>query len=570
MTLLVLSPLLSLIAGAILIWALDRRVRTWTQGGLALGTILVALALLAAQRYAGATSWAFNWGVIDGLPISLVLDSAGPGGLIAPLLLVCGAATAAGVMWTLGRATQALGLSFAGLLTLLAGGSIAAWSAPGIGSVLGLGVAWLGATILQQPATAHTGRTTFGGLALLIVASGLLLGATVPQINGDPLVSSWWLAGCALLIVFGPRWAVTHGAPLLVRAPAIALGLPLLGALLLTQHALLSAAGWGPRLTLIVLLAGMAGLIGGAIHALAARTLSQAFAGQLVAQFALIAITWGTGRPEAPPMATGLLAHALVTATAIALAIGQLERATRHESFATMPPLPQPLRRAGLAYGLAAISCAGLPPLLGYALRRVVVILAAIEQPWLTPVLLAASTLLALSFAPTLAVFFRRPVFRSPIARVEQRGGGWPLLLMIALLLAGLIPDLIWQWLLGDPATPQPQLPPSGVWVSTGITALLTLIVFGLINRALRQSPATLAFTGGEPLDEEPGWALPFAGLRAFWRPLLVPDSLEGGMSRALNALRERLSGPLRVLERQYYLVVIIVSLISVLLLAAQ
>ncbi|WP_029215521.1 hypothetical protein [Kallotenue papyrolyticum] len=563
-------PIGVLLAGALVLWLLHRRVRTWTAGGLALATILLALGGLVPQLIRGPLEWSVVWGVLDGRALLLRLTADGATALLAPLVLVCGATVAGGLMWTLGRAATALTLSFVGLLLLLAGDLIVIASPPGLGSILGLGLAWLGMTVVQQPATAHVGQNSFGGLTLLLLtASAWTMAALTPDGRSTAQVG-WWLLGALPLMLLGPRWSSTRAAPLLVRAPATALGLPLLGATLLTQQALATAADWPPRLVMLVVLAGVGGLALGALNALAARTLSDAFAWQVTAQLALIAVVFGTGRPEAGPMALGLLAHAAVTTSAMALAIGQLERVTRHEAFGTMPPLPQPLRRAGLAYGLAALSCAGLPPLLGYALRRVVVVLAGLAQPWLPPLMLALSTLLALSYLPTLVVFFRRPLFRSSIRQSEQRGGGWPLLLMLGLLLAGLIPDVIWQWLLGDPAVPQAVLPGAAVWRSTAITATLTLIVFGLVNRALRRPRPVVPFSGGEPIDEEPGWALPFAALRQIWRPLLVPTDVEGPLRQVGERARRRLTRPLLVLERRYYLVIVVIGLIAVLLLAVQ
>lgn len=572
MEFLFLSPLVIVLVAALGVWAFNGRTRTFTQGLLTIAGLLLALAALVITQVSGASAAvAFVWGTLNGQPLTIRLTSAGLPGFFSLILLLCGIVTAGGLTWTLGRATRAFGLAFAGLLILVLGGLLTAYTGAALGAIAGLGVAWLGGTILQQTATAHNREATFGGLPLLLLAVVLLVYAATPQLSGGLISSDWWLLGCLVLIGLMPRWGVTPTAPLLVRAPTLALGLPMLGGYLLTSYALTTASTWTRQTTFVLLLLGVFGLVISALNALAARRLSDAFGWQLVAQLSLIAIVFGTGRPEAGPMASGLLAHTLVVTTSIALAIGQLERVARSDVLAELPPLPQPLRRAGLAYGIAALSSAGLPPLLGYNLRRVVLTVAGIEQPWLPPLLLALSTVLALSYLPTLASFFRTPAFRSPIANVEQRGGGWPLALMAGLLIGGLIPDSIWQWILGDPSMTKPLVPPFATFVSTGLIALAVLIVAGLINRALHNPRPAIQFTGGEPLDEEPGWALPFAALRRQFGPLIAPNRMPRPWPEDwLQTQRERLADPLQSLERRYYLALIVVSLIGVLLLAAQ
>ncbi|HEX6293340.1 MAG TPA: hypothetical protein VFZ66_29435 [Herpetosiphonaceae bacterium] len=564
-----LSPLLVLLAAALLVWALNDRVRAFVQGMVALGAIVVALGLaVGGQMMLPAQEpLTFVWSTLSGQPLTTRFTTGGLAGFFGPILLLSGAVTAGGLAWTLGRATRAFGLLFAGLLLLLLGGLLTAYSAPTFGALIGLGVAWLGGTIMQQVTMAHNREATFAGLPLLLGALVLFILSLTPQLLGASISAPVWLLACAALIGLAPRWAIAPTAPLLVRAPVSALGLPLLGGYLLVSYATTTAGAWSLEAGFSLLLLGVAGLIVGAVSALTARRIGDAFNWQVVAQLSLLAICFGTRQPAAGPIAAGLLAHTAVVATSIALAIGQFERVTRTDHFAALPPLPRPLRRAGIAYGLAAASAAGLPPLLGYALRRVVLLLAV--PPWLPAVLLGASALLALSFLPTLVAFFRRPAFRSPIAAVDQAGGGWPLALMCGLLLGGLVPDAIWQWMLGDPSVAQPQLPPSESLATTGLLAVLVLGLFGVINRALRYPRPIPHFTGGEPLDEEPGWTLPFAALRTSLWPLVVPDQPPGRTFGIwLREQRDRLTPPLHALERQYYLAIVVVSLISVLLLA--
>lgn len=570
MTLFPLSPLIVLLVAALLIWVINNRAHAFTQGLIALFAILVALALVVGGQTLGLgqAPLEFVWSTINGQPITASITTDGSAGFFSAILLICGAVTAGGLAWTLGRATRAFGLMFAGLLVLLVGGLLTAYSGLSFGALIGLGVVWLGGMIMQQVTMAHNREATFAGLPLLLLALALFILSLAPQINEAPLNAVAWLSACIVLIGFAPRWATAPTAPLLVRAPVSVLGLPLLGGYLLLTYASAAAASWSVQTGFSVLLLGVAGLLLGAINALTARRIGEAFSWQLVAQLSFLLVCFGTQQPAAGPIAAGLLAHTAVTGVSLALAIGQYERVTRSDRFAELPPLPRPLRRAGIAYGLAAVSAAGVPPLLGYGLRRVVLLLA-VTQPWLVPVLLGASSLLALSYLPTLVVFFRRPAFRSPIATVDQSGGGWPLALVCGLLIGGLLPDSFWQWILGDPSVPEPQIPPLDSLVTTGLLMLLVLALFGVINRALRHPRSSPLFTGGEPLDEEPGWTLPFAALRTLLSPLVVPEQPPGRMLGVwLREQRDRLTTPLQALERQYYLAIIVVSLISVLLLA--
>lgn len=578
MALLILSPLLTLLLTALLVWALNGRVRSFVQGTVALAGLVLALGLVVAMQALPALTpligdGAFVWGTLNDQPLQLSFTITDLAGFFSMILLLGGTVTAGGLAWTLGQSTRAFGLVFAGLLLLLAGGLITITSTAALGQLGGLGLAWLGGTVMQQTTTAHNREASFGGLALLLLALALLVAGTTPTLSGGSISAGLWLAGCLVLIVLLPRWGTTPTAPLLVRAPVAALGLPVLGGYLLLSYASAAAATWSAQTTFLVLLGGVTTLLVAAINALTARRFGSALSWQLVAQLALVAIAWGSGQPAAGPIAAGLLAHTIITGVSMALAVGQLERATRTDEFAALPPLPRPLRRAGLAYGLAALSCAGIPPLLGYALRRVLLLLALSSGPqlWLAPALLACSTLLALSYLPTLAAFFRRPAFRSPLTTVELRGGGWPLALMCGLLIGGLVPDQLWQLVLGDPGVTGVQLPSAAQLLSTAITAGLTLALFGLVNRALRHPQPELPFMGGEPLDEEPGWTLPLAGLRTMLRPLVLPDQLPGrALGQALQQQRERLTALRQSLERRYYLAVVVLSLISVLLLATQ
>jgi len=569
---LTLSLFVSLSTAALLVWALQNRVRTFTLGLIALFALLIALAatLSIPLIQPAQPELALTWLVIDGRPIDVRFVATSLSNFIGPIILLCGAVLAGGLTWTVGQSSRAFGLVFSGLLILVLGGLLAIYIASPLGVIVGLGMAWLGSTIMQQMFIVHNRDATIGGLPLLLAALVLLTWGATPQLAGGTIMALPWLAGCGILMFLGPRNGLTPAAPLLVRGPSLTLGLPLIGGFAFVRYAIEAADTWDETTRSLVLIVSVAAFILAAINALVAQRFGNAWTWQMLAQLSLLAICFGTGQPAAGPIATGLLAHTLVIGTSMALALGQLERVTRTDVFAALPPLPQPLRRAGLAYGLAAVSAAGFPPSLGYALRRVVLLLVP-TQPWLPPLLLGASTLLALSYLPTLVAFFRRPVFRSPLASVDQRGDIWPLALMLGLFAGGLVPDNAWQVALGDPSANTAQPPAVATWLTTAGIALCVVVLVGIINRTLRHPRAASQFIGGEALDEEPGWTLPFTALRTVVWPLVVPERQPFAVLSATVQRQRKWLSPLRqTLERRYYLAVVVVSLISVLLLAMQ
>lgn len=554
---LALGPIVVLLLGALLIAMLSVRVRQSLLGRGAQVCCAITLGWLAAAQQIGATA-AVPWLAAGGRTLDVEVASSGSL-LLGSLLLVCGVVTAGAIAAGLGNTRHAYGMIHCGLLVLLAGGLLAISGLPPAASLLGIGLSWLGGTIMQQAGSEHPRWFRGAGLAVVALATALLALGAAPQLAGQPIAAAPWLAGCCVLLALGPAWGTTPAAPLLVRAPSIVLGPPALGGVLLgvaTTQAL------GEALSLALLLFGVAATLLGAWNALTATHMSAAFAWQTTAQLGLLAIVFGTGRPEAGPMASGLLAHALVAGTAAALVVGLLERAGGSDALASLPPLPRPMLRAGLAYGLAAASMVGLPPLLGFNLRQVVLVLARLSLSWLAPVLLAGATLLALSYLPALAACFRRPTIAVPAGRA-QRGAGWPLLLMLGLLAGGLLPQTLWQRALGDPGAAQAGLPPLGSllagWAPTLLLALLVLMVV----RLNRGHPGTY-FAGGEAPDEETGWALPFTALRDAVKPPAA-ERFAGLPQRAGTFLPR-----LRAWERRRYLHVAVAGLLVLIVLALQ
>ena len=549
-------PILILLIGALLIALLSARARPALPGLGAMACCALSLGALLAAYQSGASA-AVPWLVSGGRTLEILVAS-GDGLMLGSLLLLCGMATA-GTMAGSAGITRAYGELHCGLLVLLAGGLLVITGLPAVASLLGLGLAWLGGLIMQLAGSRDTQRFRAGGLAIVALATALLALGAAPQLAGTPVAGVPWAAGCCVLIALGPVWGTTPAAPVLIRAPIAALGLPALGGVLLLK--LVAIGTPSEALTLALLLFGVATTTIGAWNAVTATRMSDTFAWQTTALLGTLALVFGTGRPEAGPMANGLLAHTLVVGTAAALVIGLLERASGADALAALPPLPRPMVPAGLAYGLAAASAIGLPPLLGFSLRQVVLVLAQLSRPWLAPVLLAGSTLLALSYLPALVACFRRPALAMPPARAE-RGSGWPLLLMLGLLAGGLVPQTLWQRALGDPGAARAGVPPLASLLAASIPTLLLLLLLAAVVWLCRGRPA-IPFAGGEPLDQEPGWALPFAALRNAARP--------AGIERFGGWLPLRAHGvdlKLHAWQRRHYLAVAVAGLLVVVWLA--
>jgi multicomponent Na+:H+ antiporter subunit A len=340
-------------------------------------------------------------------------------------------------------------------------------------------------------------------LGTLVLGGAITIGShSAPGVVGGLLVAA---AGSVLML----RANTERRTHVLTEAPLLAFGPPMLVAYIFVDYATAMQAQWSPLLTGSVLWCGLAMLTVATVGAVTAARLPTALRWQTLAQWALLPVVFGTGQPAAGPIAAGLLAHTIATTTALGLALGLLAHAAAGDDRIATLRLTQPLGRAGTAYALAAASSAGVPPLLGYALRRVVVLLAA-PLPWLAPLLIALSSLLTLSYMPALLLFWRS-TRHSPLA-ARHAPGTWPLALMLALLAAGAVPDIVWQWLLGDPSVTGPHPPPIGALVQTAITGVIVVLVALLARRALRRRMSAAQHA-------EDAWALPFGALRAVLRP---------------------------------------------------
>jgi hypothetical protein len=229
-----------------------------------------------------------------------------------------------------------------------------------------------------------------------------------------------------------------------------------------------------------------------------------------------------------------------------------------------------PLRRAGLAYALAAASAAGLPLTLGFTVRRALSTMAGAQA--VHALLLVGSSLLVAGLLAPLAAFFRRrPVLRADTGVVvEQRVGAG---LLLGLLLVGSAPYREVAGVVGSLELAREGLP-TGSPVRLALALLqigVALVMLAYANRSLKRDAALVSFNNGLPIEEDPGWALPFAAIAQ----IVAPFSLRfwfatayraGERLKRLVALAEAM---VQHIERRYYLGLIVCATIGILLLAS-
>ena len=545
------------------------------RGNYALGWLLLAgllgacvplLPLPGLPRESAVWSWASIGGLV--VPMGLSLDSTSAPGRGAMSLLLLGSG-ALGI-WSITRLRRAGAGVLAGILLVVSGGQIVVQSVTPLGAVLGAGLAGLGTLLVELASAPDTPEIRLPGMVLLVLALLTLATAALT----DPALADaahLWAAGCGLLLFSGPLRMALGRSPLLPHGAAQAIGLSPIGAWLLVQFV---RSGPGiPGGADLALAAGAIAFGFGASNAAASRTLRALLSAQWIAQLGLLLLALDA--PAAAGAALfGTIANMVVSTLVLSLMLGRLAEIAGTERIAELSPLPVPMRRRALAYALAASSAAGLPLTLGYTLRRELVLAA--SSPFVEPLLLAGSTLLLLGLLPPLAAFVRRPAWRSPIeGQIDGRAGAGLLLGLLLVFVApyqALLPVLaqVTQSGLGFAAGTifSEHLPTLGR-AAVQIVGAFAILLFG--NRALRRMAARRVWSGGVPLDEEPGWALPFVALAQVVAPL-TPGPWLAAMRWVSSRLDRWGMGILlsvRAAARRYYLPLLVAAAAVLILLAA-
>lgn len=535
-----LLPVLLPLLAAALCWGqrnpLDLRQRSTVA---ALLLVVAAAAVLASDRLGLPRSPAAAWLLLAG-DSGLIVDWSERAPAFAAALLLLAALASATFAAAAERGVRSGGTSLAGLVLVSAGSALAVGAATPLVAVWGVGLAGLGGVIADLSSVPSDATATVEGLVPWLAGSAALFAATIVDPN-LATTAPLWMLGCLVLMAAGP-WRIGRGrTPLGLRGSALALGLPTVGGWLVVRW--LAPLGLAP--------AGLAALalLLGARWAVGATTLGGILAGQWLAQLALVVLAAACGGPAA-----ALLIHAAWTTALLAWTSALLARAAGTENLAQLPPFEQPLRRTALAYGVGAASALGLPLVAGYDLHRQ--LLAALPN-WLAPLMLASQVLLALAFITPLAACVRRPAWRG--AAGSERGAG-PLLIAALALIGGVLWPALATALRGQA---------SAAALTAGVAqALLALLVVAVTTRRLRRLGAAPAFNGGELLDAEPGWALPWAALGRAARPRWLSSiTTLGRAGTAAGTCWAQTWQPIgRQLSRRYYLGLLLVLVLAAVL----
>ncbi|MBA3944245.1 MAG: hypothetical protein H0X37_06730 [Herpetosiphonaceae bacterium] len=473
--------------------------------------------------------------------------------MVVVLLLGAGGIAAYGLPVAAGAKSGTL--SVLGLLFVVTGSCVTIGAVNGLVAVAGVGMAGLGGLLIELSSVPSDRGTTVGGIMPLVAGSLTLAAATMwdaTLLTTTPV----WALGCLLLLCSGPLRIGRGRVPALLQTLALVLGLPTLGGWLLVHSMTTTPGIWSPTAFVACSLGGILLLVGGAVWAVTATRLSQIVAGQWTAQLGLVGLALGGRGP-----ALALLIHATWSTVLLGWAVSALEQAAGTAQIADLPPFTTPLRRVALIYGVAAASVAGAPLLAGYLLHAQ--LLARLPGA-LVAVVFAAHALLALALIPPLAACIRRPAYAG--VQHNSEPGSMPALLGALVLVLGSVWDIV-QLLLLEPGRIVPQ-----TIIAGGLRICSALLLLALANRRLRQTEAPPVFAGGEPLDKEPGWALPWSGLRAVLAPNVL-DAFQAVLHSSEQVLTRMATTaqPLtRLLARRYYLSLVLAVVIVVLLAVAS
>lgn len=531
--------------------------------------------------------------------------------------------TTIGLSLGLGPVERALGLTMLGggalLLATLAlaltstvrgFGSLFAWSVLALAAGLaGLGtngllvpLAWSLTALLGYSAIRASGTLQASDQFPRLVGSGLLaglllLGCTLfrpfistPDTPATAIVITVLLLACLLFVGAAPFHAALDEA---TRAPA-ALGSMMYGVLLplLGLHTLASFLN-GLRIDMqatslpvvwqtLLLGFGLLGVVGCAAGALREHSLKRLLAWQAGFQAGSILLCYGLDSALASLAATALLLNLALTTSIGAVVIAIIERQTGSDDYvqnAAVDDGQGVVRQTGrlhfpaLLWLLVTASAIGLPGVLGFWGRYWFAQVALEAAPWLLPPLLLGSVLLLLALLSPLGWMWQTddPRRRSgpPAVRPFLPVA---LLAVLPLPVLGMWPVPVWHsW--------RPPLPPTLQSVSVGgdpialpvqsVTIAAFVLGVGLLvvlwgRRPQRQSlpdedmiPVALA-------PDELAGSLGTLTLLADATPLL-----RGGWQLLIgmgNALRSMMT----IFEQRYYLVGVVLAMISLILLMAQ
>ena len=387
---------------------------------------------------------------------------------------------------------------------------------------------------------------------------------------------------------FGRGVSSDEGAPPLIHGTITALGMPVLGIYTLLRLHALSLGRWSESWFLLISVLGGLALFIGAAAALRSTRFGPLIGNQMIAQWGVVLLLLGRFVPSRPlddptnsliVVAVLLLSISTIWSTLLStLALGVLERRTGSDVLENQPLLEQAFRAAGWAYGVAAATAVGLPPVIGFWGRFWFFDQA--DTSLIVPLLLSGSVLVAMSYVGPLALFWRRQTtYQTEQATLSGREHD-PVLIIatLPLVLWALLPQLL-HGLLTLPALQ--SIRPLGILDQTLLrqapahivsSAVIILVALGAAWRAHR-GPVAAPWQGGEDTDLHYGTAhTPHAlGHTLSWVALLSnPRELFQKFGRGLERLSSWIGWSTQAFSGRYYLTGILVAALTLMLLLIQ
>ncbi|UGY94549.1 hydrogen gas-evolving membrane-bound hydrogenase subunit E [Streptomyces gobiensis] len=530
-------------------------------GGFLLVGLLLAVAVLKTPGDTVTTSW--HW--LPSLDVSVALRLDGLAGTFCMLILGVGALIMAYSPRYLdtGRAHT----PFYSLLTLFAlsmmGLVLAAdvvllvvfWELTTICSFLLIAIAGPQAT---QPAVKAFLVTAMGGLALLVAVVLLAITAGTTSLtailaNRQQIIDSpmAWPIGVLIVIAAftksaqlpfhswlpGAMAAITPVSAYLHAAAMVKAGIYLM---MRFSPLYAGQAAWSATLVTV----GLVTAVYGAMWALRQHDLKALLAYSTISQLGLLTAVIGVGTATA--MAAAMLhtiAHALFKATLFML-VGIIDKEAGSRDIRELSGLRRVMPTTALMTGLAGLSLAGVPPLIGFVSKEFLFkgFLEADFAPWAGPVATAVAVAAsALTFAYGLRIFYG--AFGGPTVQSGLYEPAWAFLTPAAvpaafgLLLGPAVPvlDQVVGWALSGI---DPDLPPPGFELWPGFTAEVAMTTTAIVvGMAL--------FLAGRPVERTLlSIPTPRAPFNRGYHALLRFGALVGRPTRA-DALAPHLIRPL-------------------------
>ncbi|MEI6778190.1 MAG: hypothetical protein WCK70_14930 [Chloroflexales bacterium] len=411
---------------------------------------------------------------------------------------------------------------------------------------------------------------TLGLLASILLLGGLL-GVRPAFVAGN--LPAWGLTVALLLAVLAMTGVVPFGLARdeAIRAPA-PLGALIYGLVMPTLGLgyLLRLVGMFPNMptswAMTLVLVGSVGALASAAGAYSEARLRPLLGWVAGAQGSAVVVAAGLAGPLAILAGPALLINLMLVTVAGAAAVVDLERNTGSDEFADTAPGPR-LALAGTLWAAASAAALGIPPFWGFWGRRWLFEAALEQMPWALPPLVAGSTLLALALIIPLARFLPAPHPRSLPAASNQLDTIAGALSLIPLLVCGVVPQLMWNlWMRGIPHAP-PHLP---VILNDQMAAAAIGLTILILVCVVARMPAVRQIARSS--DEDP-IQLGADALGQSLRPLVWvahAESLLGRVWIALLRMSHWLQVAISIFEQRYYLLGILVALLTVMLLMAQ